>query len=76
MDALLGDVNIPIPAPSKIKGNSSSIKEVLICSCVSNRKPMPDRNRPKPTKNLEPYLSDNQPLKGPNTAKAAETGSK
>ena len=74
IDALLGDANIPIPAPIKIKGNSNSIKFALICNWVRNRKPIPDMNKPSAEKKRELYLSDNHPLKGPNIAKVTNTG--
>ena len=74
--ALLGEANIPIPAPTKTSGSIDPSKDVVALTLVSNKKPAADTSKPTGVNIRNLYLSYNHPLIGAKVAKARETGIK
>src|SRR5579875_2335543 len=68
IDARFGEAKRPIPEPTRTKGMSSWAGVVVGPSCASIKKPIEETTRPSVARPLAPYLSDSQPLTGPNAA--------
>jgi hypothetical protein len=73
---LLGEANIPIPAPTKTSGSIDPSKDVVALILVSIKKPAADMSKPTGINIRNLYLSYNHPLIGAKVAKARETGIK
>lgn len=72
--ALLGEANIPIPAPTSTSGNTNSYIDVVRPISDNMKKPIADNNNPNGVNIFDLYLSYNIPLIGAKIAKAKDTG--